>query len=152
MAKTPKRFPVTVTEAGVTAKIRKFSQIKNGREYTSFIVNYILLGKHKREWKSDFEEARQAAIKACRVISNGQHQSLTLTDTDNDPRARTIVGCKAIALAWVVQPEIFKNVSLTELAGQLGYTTGGVLSRHAADFTRRFGLCNRWQSHAPHKN
>jgi hypothetical protein len=43
MMKTVK-FPVTVSEEGVSATIRKFSRIKNGKTYTSFSAEYFLLG------------------------------------------------------------------------------------------------------------
>jgi hypothetical protein len=48
MMKTVK-FPVTVSEEGVSATIRKFSRIKNGKTYTSFSAEYFLLGKRKQE-------------------------------------------------------------------------------------------------------
>jgi hypothetical protein len=41
------KFPVIVSEGGVTAKIRKTTQTKNGKEYIVYIVDYILFGKRK---------------------------------------------------------------------------------------------------------
>lgn len=43
------QFPFTVTENGVSARIRKASQTKNGKPYTLFVVDYCLLGQRKRE-------------------------------------------------------------------------------------------------------
>ena len=64
------KFPVTVTEGGVTAKIRKTTQTKNGKEYVVYIVDYILLGKRKQVGRTSFDEAKQHAIEACRSIAH----------------------------------------------------------------------------------
>jgi len=81
MMKTVK-FPVTVSEEGVSATIRRFSGIKNGKTYTSFSAEYFLLGKRKQEWRSKFEDAKTAALEACRTISRGQQVSLQLANGD----------------------------------------------------------------------
>ena len=75
-------FPITVTEEGVSATIRKFSRIKNGKTYTTFAAEYFLLGKRKQEWRSKFEDTEIAALEACRTISRGQHISLQLVNGD----------------------------------------------------------------------
>jgi hypothetical protein len=67
----PERFPLTVSAEGVSAKIRKFTRIKNGETYTTFAAEYFLLGKRKQEWRSKFEDAKTAALNACRTISRG---------------------------------------------------------------------------------
>jgi hypothetical protein len=74
------KFPVTVSQEGVLAKIRKFSRIKNGKTYTTFAAEYFLLGKRKQEWRSSFDEAETVALEACRAISRGQQVSLTLAN------------------------------------------------------------------------
>jgi integrase len=74
------RFPVTVSIEGVSAKIRKFTRIKNGEAYTTFVAEYFQLGKRKQEWRSKFEDAKTAALEACRRISRGQQISLTLAN------------------------------------------------------------------------
>jgi integrase len=76
------RFPLTVTEGGVSAKIRKLTQIKGGKAYTVFIVDYVLLGKRRQVGRSDFEDAKQVALEACRQIANGQQMSLSLANAD----------------------------------------------------------------------
>lgn len=74
------QFPVTVSEEGVSAKIRKFSRIKNGKTYVTFAAEYFLLGKRKQEWRAKFEDAKTAALEACRTISRGQQVSLPLVN------------------------------------------------------------------------
>jgi hypothetical protein len=76
------KFPVTVTEGGVTAKIRKTTQTKNGKDYVVYIVDYILFGKRKQVGRTNFEDAKQHALEACRLISRGQQDSLALTNQD----------------------------------------------------------------------
>jgi hypothetical protein len=94
MMKT-ERFPVTVSEEGVSAKIRKSSRIKNGKTYTSFTAEYFLLGKRKQESRSSFDEAKSAALNACRQISRGQQVSLQLANGD---RLTTTTSTKVIPL------------------------------------------------------
>jgi hypothetical protein len=36
------KFPFTVTEGGVPARIRKITQVKRGPVYTVFVVDYCL--------------------------------------------------------------------------------------------------------------
>src|SRR4026207_938640 len=52
---------------------------QNGREYTSYVGEYTLLGKRKREWRSDLFEARRAASDACQKIAYGEHCILELS-------------------------------------------------------------------------
>lgn len=73
---------MTVTEGGVTAKIRKTIQNKNGKDYIVYIVDYILLGKRKQVGRTNFDDAKQHALEACRSISHGRQDSLTLTNQD----------------------------------------------------------------------
>ncbi|HEV2320712.1 MAG TPA: hypothetical protein VGV18_13230, partial [Verrucomicrobiae bacterium] len=80
--KDGKQFPVTVTEGGVSAKIRKTVQSKSGKDYIVYIVDYILLGKRKQVGRSSFEEAKQHALEACRSIALGRQDSLNLTSQD----------------------------------------------------------------------
>jgi hypothetical protein len=75
-------FPVTITEKGVTAVIRKAEKPKGGRMYEYFIVEYILLGKRKQVWRSNLGEAKTVAEEACIKVANGNHSSLELRDTD----------------------------------------------------------------------
>lgn len=38
------KFPLTVSEQGVRAKVRKIMQTKNGREYIFYSAENVLLG------------------------------------------------------------------------------------------------------------
>ena len=42
------KFPVKLTEKGVSAIIRESSKIKDGKNHRYFIVEYILLHKRKQ--------------------------------------------------------------------------------------------------------
>lgn len=75
-------FPIMVTEAGVSAKIRKVSKTRDGATYDSFMVDYFLLGKRKQVWRSDLTEAKQVARDACNKIANGQQDVLHLSNAD----------------------------------------------------------------------
>ena len=74
------KFPLTVSEGRVTAKIHKVTKTKNGKTYTSYVADYILLGQRKQVVRADFEEAKQVALDACRLIAGGQQMSLTLVN------------------------------------------------------------------------
>jgi hypothetical protein len=76
------KYPVIVSEYGVSAKIHKSIQSKNGKEYVVYIVDYNLLGKRKQVGRTDFGEAKQFAIDVCRSIAFGQQTSLSLTNQD----------------------------------------------------------------------
>ena len=76
------KFPITVSESGVSARIRKITQLKNATTYTLFVVDYCLLGQRKRETRSSLEDAQQVAKDACRLIAEGRQASLTLTNDD----------------------------------------------------------------------
>ncbi len=76
------KFPVTITEKGVSAVIRKASKLKGGKTLNYFIVEYILLGRRKQVWRSDFTEAKALAQDACIKIANGVQSSLELSDAD----------------------------------------------------------------------
>ena len=75
-----KKFPITVTAGGVSAKIRKVSQTKNGKEYPLYIADYVLLGKRRQEGRAKFEDAKEVALNACRLIASGQQASLSLVN------------------------------------------------------------------------
>ena len=79
-AKKDGQFPVTVSENRVTAKIHQVTKIRNGKTYTSYVADYILLGQRKQVVRANFEEAKQIALDACRLIAGGQQMSLTLVN------------------------------------------------------------------------
>ena len=51
------KFPVTITEKGVSAVIRESTKLKGGKKHKYFIVEYILLGKRKQVWRSNLAES-----------------------------------------------------------------------------------------------
>lgn len=74
------KFPLEVSEGRVTAKIHKVTKTKNGKIYTSYVADYVLLGRRKQVVRADFTEAKQIALDACRLIAGGQQMSLTLVN------------------------------------------------------------------------
>jgi integrase len=76
------KFPLTVSEQGVRAKVRKITQAKKGHEYVFYSAEYVLLGKRKQEWFANLADAKKAASDACKKIANGQQQVLQLTSLD----------------------------------------------------------------------
>ena len=76
------KFPMILTEGGISARIRKTSQVQKGKTYPLFIVDYHLLGKRKRECRAEYEEAKQVALTAIRKIGNGEQNTMNLTNAD----------------------------------------------------------------------
>ena len=77
-----KKFPVIVTEGGVSSKIREISQVTKGVIYTRYVADFIELGKRKQVGRAKFEDAKQVALEACRRVSSGNQASLELKDVD----------------------------------------------------------------------
>jgi integrase len=84
------KFPVTITERGVSAVIRKTTKTKAGKTHHYFIVEYILLGKRKQVWRSSEGKARATAKDACIKVSNGDQQSLELRNSDRLAYVRAV--------------------------------------------------------------
>jgi integrase len=80
--KMPDEFPLVITEKGVTAKIRKAWQVKNEVRYQAFVIEFTLMGKRKRVWRSDLEDAMAVASEACNEIANGTQVKLELPERD----------------------------------------------------------------------
>lgn len=57
-----------------------------------------------------------------------------------------IIGRRAVALGWVVNPDIFKGVSAASLAKRVGCHKA-MLSEDAAEASRKYGVRNRAQQH-----
>ena len=89
-AKDDRKFPVTVSEGRVTAKIHKVTKTRNGKAYVSYVADYVLLGQRKQVARAKFEDAKQIALDACREIACGNHASLTLTEYDRMTYLRAI--------------------------------------------------------------
>ena len=76
------KSPLIVTVQGVSAKIRPVEKFINGIPRTYYVVEYILLGKRKQEWRADLDEAKQAASDACKRIASGEQCILQLNNCD----------------------------------------------------------------------
>jgi hypothetical protein len=76
------KFLVTVKENGVSAIVRRTEKVKDGKKHTYFIVEYVLKGKRKQVWRSDFGQAKATAKDACIKIGNGKAEALELTDRE----------------------------------------------------------------------
>jgi hypothetical protein len=61
------------------------------------------------------------------------------------------IGVRTVTMAWVIDPKRFEGASLTGLAKSLGYGSAMAISPEAAEFSRRFGITNKFQAHAPNK-
>jgi integrase len=96
------QFPVTVSENRVTAKIHKVTKTKNGKNYTSYVADYILLGQRKQVVRANFEEAKQIALDACRLIAGGQQTSLTLVNGERMAYLRATEALSPIAVPFDV--------------------------------------------------
>lgn len=69
-----------------------------------------------------------------------------------DPRALKAVGLRAVAMAWVTNPDRFAGASLTTLSKTLRLTDHTSLARATSSFSRTFKLYNAWQRHAANKD
>ena len=68
-AKDDRKFPVTVSEGRVTAKIHKVTKTRDSKAYVSYVADYVLLGQRKQVARqAKFEDAKQIALDACREI------------------------------------------------------------------------------------
>src|SRR6266498_5165241 len=76
------KFPLVVKEGGVSARIRQTTKTVNGHVHTYYIVEYVLLGQRKQEWRAYLGEAKQAASDACKRIANGEQSVLELKSSD----------------------------------------------------------------------
>lgn len=76
------KFPLTVTESGVSAKIYLGNRTQNGTKYPGYVVTFSLLGKRKQVWRTDLGDAKTSARDACIKIANGEQHVLTLTNAD----------------------------------------------------------------------
>lgn len=106
----PDSFPLSITSLGVTAKIRRTAQIKNGRQYHSFIVEFFLFGKRKQEWYSDLTKARQAATEACKRIAQGEQGVLQLNNQDRLVYLRAMELLKPTGMALDMADEYYPKV------------------------------------------
>lgn len=92
------KFPLTVTESGVSAKIYRGKQTRNGTIYNGFIVAYSLLGKRKQVWRSELGDAKTHAREVCGRIANGESEVLQLTNHDRLTYLRAVEAVSALRI------------------------------------------------------
>lgn len=63
-----------------------------------------------------------------------------------NPDAATMIGRRAVAVLWVINPDYFSGHSLSWLANRLGCSVA-LLSQVSAPTRRKFGVHNRGQAH-----
>lgn len=105
------KFPLTVSEGRVTAKIHKVTKSRNGKTYVSYVADYILLGQRKQVVRAKLEEAKQIALEACSLIAGGQQMSLTLVNGERLEYVRATEALSPLAVAL--------DVAATEYAAAL---------------------------------
>jgi len=120
------QFPVTITEKGVSAIIRKTEKKKDGEKHTYYIIEYILNGERKQVWRSDLDDAKDVARNACTKIGNGDRGGFELNDRQRFTylRATELLGNLQIPLDTVAH----------EYANALKTLPPGVSIRDAVDF------------------
>lgn len=84
------KFPLTITEKGVSAVIRKTAKVKDGKKLNYFIVEYTLLGERQQVWRSDLSIAKGVARDACIKIANGDQSALELRNGERLAYTRAI--------------------------------------------------------------
>ncbi|MDE2105156.1 MAG: hypothetical protein KGL39_48460 [Patescibacteria group bacterium] len=94
----------------------------------------------------DSEEIKKETMELSAIIAKKMIDWLINIDF-RDPRVLKIIGAKAIAMAWVLDLERFDGQSLTTIGKSLGYTSGVLLGRHASEFSKTFGVTNKYQQH-----
>ena len=123
-------FPIVVSQGGVSARIRKIEKTKKDQQYTSYVVDYVLLGRRKQEWRSDLQEAKRAALEACRRIANGEQLVLQLSNHDRLVYVRAIDSLKVLGLEL--------DVAAAQFAQATAILNGaGTVVDAAEDFVRR---------------
>lgn len=78
-------FPRTVTVRsfpGISAKIYRSRQSKEGKEYVSYVVSYAFQGRRKLKAFADLSEADAAAQEAIKEIARGDQSVIQLTGLD----------------------------------------------------------------------
>jgi integrase len=127
--KTNRAFPVIVSEGRVTAKIHKITKTKDGKTYVSYVADYVLLGQRKQVVRANFEEAKEIALDACRLIAGGDHLSLTLTNDDRMAylRANEVLAPTGIKL----------DSAILDFTSAIKNLPTGATLKDAVDFYRR---------------
>jgi|ERR1039458_4013923 hypothetical protein len=95
---------------------------------------------------TDDAETKQAAAKmTARVMAELVAWALEVNLQDH--RALKAIGVRLVAMAWVINPKQFGDSSLATISKSLGFKGANSISPSAAEFSRRFGLTNKFQDH-----
>ena len=123
------KFPVTITEKGVSALIRKTAKLKGGKKHNYFIVEYILLGKRRQVWRSGFSEAKAVAREACINVGNGNQTALELNDRERFSYLRATETLSVIRVPL--------DVAVSDYAAAVGNLPPGTTLKEAVEFFRK---------------
>jgi len=63
------------------------------------------------------------------------------------PGGRNVIGNRAVAMAWVLNPSVFEGASLTEICRKFGFSAP-VIAVHTGTFSRAFNVRSQAQCHA----
>ncbi len=131
------RFPIRITESGVSARIRKTTQTKKSVDYTAYVIEYTLLGKRVREWRAGLDEAKEVAREACRKIANGEHCALELKNHDRLIYLRAMESLKPVQVPLDVAVSEFVNaLAILNGRGSLTEAAREYIERHSAQLPR----------------
>lgn len=99
---------------------------------------YACLG----EATNNDEQIKQRLAEAVRQVFQWM-----LSNNINKKNAAEFIGRRAVAFAWVMNPELFEGKSMTAVAASLGLPKQ-ILSKASSEASREFGIQNRGQAHA----
>ena len=130
-----------------TATTKRQARTK-GRNHDSALLGY----EGVLEAIDDFSpEDRQKLAEALQVVFQWAAKGARTQTGRAVKSPLEIIGRRMVAAAWVLSPDyIDGSPSLTTLARKLGYSKY-TLSILASEFSRRFGITNRPQSHGSGK-
>jgi len=96
----PKRGPVHVVSRGsASVKVYRTARLhSNGRTYEQFWIAYFETGKRRRQFYSDFQEAKDGAEKVAAHLNMGEHRVLQLTSADADSYVAAIQHLKPLGV------------------------------------------------------
>jgi integrase len=124
-----KKFPVTITEMGVSARIRKTAKVGDGKKLDYFIIEYVHMGRRKQVWRSDYGKAVAVARDACIKVANGEQEALELKNGDRMIYLR--------ATEYLAPLGIELDVAAREYASVLPTLPEGATLKDAVDCLRR---------------
>ncbi|HEY3857368.1 MAG TPA: hypothetical protein VGO67_23530 [Verrucomicrobiae bacterium] len=107
------------------------------------IVDFDWAGLERAFGEVTTDEDRDAVVKCVSAL----FQWLTAVNMENR-NAQQKVGRRFLALAWVVNPNLFQGISATKLARKIGIKAPYHFQKLTGEVSRHFGIRNRGQRHA----